>query len=43
VTWRVSFRSPIPGLGWPLSRALGALFGRALAGLAGDLARRVER
>jgi uncharacterized protein YndB with AHSA1/START domain len=39
VTWRVSFRSRIPGLGWPLERALTVLFRRMLAGLARDLDR----
>jgi uncharacterized protein YndB with AHSA1/START domain len=40
VIWRVSFRSRLPGLGWPLERALTALFRRLLAGLARDLDRR---
>jgi hypothetical protein len=40
VTWRVSFRSRVPGLGWPLERGLGALFRRMLGGLARDLDRR---
>jgi len=39
VTWRVSFRSRIPGLGWPLERGLTALFGRMLRGLGRDLDR----
>ncbi len=40
VIWRVSFRSRIPGLGWPVERALTVLFRRMLAGLARDLDRR---
>jgi uncharacterized protein YndB with AHSA1/START domain len=42
VTWRVSFRSRIPGLGWPLERGLAVLFRRMLASLARDLDRRVD-
>jgi uncharacterized protein YndB with AHSA1/START domain len=37
VTWRVTFRSAIPGLGWALERSLTLLFGRMLASLARDL------
>jgi uncharacterized protein YndB with AHSA1/START domain len=40
VTWRVSFRSRVPGLGWVLERALTVLFRRMLAGLARDLDKR---
>ena len=39
MNWRVSFRCPIPGLGWPIERGLGVLFRRILARLARDLAR----
>jgi hypothetical protein len=39
VTWRTSFRSSIPGLGWPIERGLEAMFRRMLAGLARDLDR----
>ena len=37
IVWQISFRSPIPGAGWPLEAALGALFRRMLGGLARDL------
>jgi len=37
LTWRVSFRSGIPGLGWLLERGLTLLFRRMLASLARDL------
>jgi uncharacterized protein YndB with AHSA1/START domain len=37
VTWTVSFRSKIPGLGWVVERALTVLFRRILAGFARDL------
>jgi len=40
VTWRVSFRSGIPGLGGLQERGLHALFRRMLSGLARDLERR---
>jgi uncharacterized protein YndB with AHSA1/START domain len=40
ITWRVSFRSRVPGLGWILSRALHRLFSRVLSALARDLASR---
>jgi uncharacterized protein YndB with AHSA1/START domain len=39
VTWRVSFRSAIPGLGWILTRGLRVLFARMLASLGRDLDR----
>ncbi len=39
LTWRVSFRAA-PGLGWVMKPALGAMFRRALRGLARDLAAR---
>jgi uncharacterized protein YndB with AHSA1/START domain len=37
LTWTVTFRSRIPGLGWPIEVALGVLFSRMLASLARDL------
>jgi uncharacterized protein YndB with AHSA1/START domain len=37
LTWRVSFRSTIPGLGWVIERGLGVLFPRMLAALGRDL------
>lgn len=37
VRWDVTFRSRVPGLGLPIARALGVVFGRVLAGLARDL------
>jgi uncharacterized protein YndB with AHSA1/START domain len=37
LTWRVSFRSAIPGLGWPTERLITVLFRRMLASLARDL------
>ncbi len=37
VTWRVSFRSRVPGLGWVLSRGIEAALRRVLAKLARDL------
>ncbi len=37
VTWRVSFRSRLPGLGWILERGLSTLFRRILAALDRDL------
>jgi len=40
VTWRVSFRSRVPGLGWLLERGLTVMFGRMLGSLARDLDRR---
>lgn len=40
LTWRVSFRCRVPGLGWVMERGLTLLFGRMLAALDGDLARR---
>jgi uncharacterized protein YndB with AHSA1/START domain len=39
LTWRVSFRSKIPGIGWLIARGLGVLFRRMLSGLERDLAR----
>jgi hypothetical protein len=43
VTWRVTFRSRIPGLGWPIEKGLGVLFPRMLAALGRDLDRRARR
>ena len=40
VTWRVTFRARVPGLGWALERGLSVLFRRMLSGLARDLDRR---
>jgi uncharacterized protein YndB with AHSA1/START domain len=37
VTWRVSFRSKVPGLGWPVARGIAALFRFMLRRLARDL------
>ncbi len=37
VTWRVRFRSKVPGLGRPLARGIGAIFRRVLRRLARDL------
>jgi uncharacterized protein YndB with AHSA1/START domain len=37
LTWRISFRSSIPGLGWPMERFITVLFRRMLAALARDL------
>jgi uncharacterized protein YndB with AHSA1/START domain len=37
VTWRVTFRSRVPGLGFVIERGLGVLFGRILAAFARDL------
>ena len=37
VTWNVTFRSRIPGVGFPIGRALGVVFARVLRGLARDL------
>jgi uncharacterized protein YndB with AHSA1/START domain len=39
LTWRASFRSTIPGLGWPMERLITILFRRMLASLARDLDR----
>ena len=39
LSWRVTFRSAIPGLGWLLERGFTVLFRRMLAGLARDLDR----
>ena len=43
VTWRASFRSSIPGLGWAMERGVDTVFRRALAGLARDLDRGGDR
>jgi uncharacterized protein YndB with AHSA1/START domain len=40
LTWRVTFLSTVPGLGWLLERGLTLLFRRMLASLARDLDRR---
>jgi uncharacterized protein YndB with AHSA1/START domain len=40
LTWRVTFDSAIPGLGWVVERGLGVMFRRMLEGLARDLDRR---
>lgn len=40
VTWRVSFRSRLPGTGWALERGLSALFAWMLKSLARDLDKR---
>jgi uncharacterized protein YndB with AHSA1/START domain len=37
LTWRVTFRPAIPGLGWPTERLLTVLFRRMLASLARDI------
>jgi uncharacterized protein YndB with AHSA1/START domain len=37
VTWRVSFRSRLPGTGWALRRGIDMMFRRVLAGLARDM------
>ena len=37
LTWRVSFRSTIPGLGWVIERGLGVLFRRMLTAFGRDL------
>ena len=37
LTWRVSFRSTIPGLGWVIERGLGVLFRRMLGAFGRDL------
>jgi hypothetical protein len=37
LTWRVTFRSTLPGLGWAMECGLGLLFRRMLASLARDL------
>jgi uncharacterized protein YndB with AHSA1/START domain len=39
LTWRVTFRPAIPGLGWAMERGLTLLFRRMLASLARDLDR----
>jgi len=39
VTWRVTFRSKVPGLGWPVERGIAALFRWMLRRLARDLDR----
>jgi uncharacterized protein YndB with AHSA1/START domain len=38
VTWRVSFRSSVPGLGRAIARGLEIVFNRVLSGLARDMA-----
>ncbi len=40
VTWRVSFRPTVPGLGWLLERGLSRVFARMLIDLSKDLDRR---
>jgi uncharacterized protein YndB with AHSA1/START domain len=40
LTWRVTFDTSLPGLGWVVERALTMVFRRMLAGLAKDLDRR---
>lgn len=40
VTWRVTFRCRVPGLGWAMELGLAALFRRVLGSLERDLERR---